>query len=317
MLPIPVIMSRTPKNNNATGARNNGGGPCSTNLPSLSASSVPPPDEIDAFLSGEMSLLAIEFESSSKSSILNGDRAATSLFTQRTRSSNVDTSSTPLHRQHPAQTSQAIIARQIYQLGLQEREQAMQEVHGVVDPTEETPDFVRSSLELMDKEIQIRCDTDHAYHRALNMVASSTTRDDISYSSTAWLRIKTPESDGFRLSFLRADRFDARQAAERFLLYFKLKESLYGVHKLTQRDIRLDDLDQDCIDRMESGKVQLLPHRDARGRAVIVSVGRLFRQFEASRSATSNTISEEDSNRNEVRKSCLDKFRLRHCLLFM
>lgn len=301
-IPYMATMNNNSNKRRKGDADDDGNGPRNVNPSSTSSAS----DQIDTFLSAEMERLNIDLQYPSNS--LNGNIVGgfhqnrgggwAAAFAKRHR---MDGSSNNNQRQHQTTTqiSQAIVAREMYQMGWQEREEALQELHGVDDPVEETPDFVRSSLDQMDIEIQTRCDPDHSYRHALEMASTASPSDA---ASTAWLRTHTPESDAFRLSFLRTDRFDIRQAAERFLLYFKLKESLYGSDKLTQRDVYLQDLDEDCIERIRCGKIQLLPHRDARGRAIMVTVGRLSHEFETSRSSkSSTTLSEEEVINNEVR----------------
>jgi len=69
------------------------------------------------------------------------------------------------------------------------------------------------------------------------------------------------EEKEFRLSFLRAERYDVEKAATRILDYFEEKRKLFGVDKLTSK-IKIKDLDAVTRDCMESGQVQLLPGRD-------------------------------------------------------
>jgi hypothetical protein len=69
------------------------------------------------------------------------------------------------------------------------------------------------------------------------------------------------EQREFRLSFLRAERFDIKKAATRFIDYFEEKRRLFGVNNLTTK-IKLKDLDSQTKDCLESGQIQLLPGRD-------------------------------------------------------
>lgn len=70
----------------------------------------------------------------------------------------------------------------------------------------------------------------------------------------------------FRLLFLRADLFNSKLAATRFVKFFALKLKLFG-NDVLGRDIRLSDLGQDELDFMRSGS-RWLTHRDRAGRAV-------------------------------------------------
>lgn len=251
-------------------------------------------DDIDAFLSGEMERMAILPSTTYPRQSVHSLPAAAA---PRGRLA----AAVP-RQEEQEKMSRAMIANELYRTPFHEREQASQDLHGVIEPVEETAEVVRDALRRMDVVIQARCHPNHAYRRALHRAtaAAGPTRD----GTTRWLHSSGPEADSFRLAFLRTDRFDARQAAERYLAYFELKESLFGPERLTQRDIRLDDLDDDCRARMESGKTQLLPGRDARGRAVIISVGRLHQEFLSSTSSSRNGLSEEEEIRNEVSCSC-------------
>jgi len=82
------------------------------------------------------------------------------------------------------------------------------------------------------------------------------------------------EQREFRLSFLRAERFDTKKAATRMIDYFEEKRRLFGVDKLTSK-IQLKDLDAESKYCLESGQLQLLPGRDRAGRAVIVETKKL------------------------------------------
>jgi len=69
------------------------------------------------------------------------------------------------------------------------------------------------------------------------------------------------EGREFRVSFLRAERYDVRKAAIRILEYFEEKRKLFGVGNLTTK-IKLKNLDPVTRRSLESGHIQLLPGRD-------------------------------------------------------
>jgi len=82
------------------------------------------------------------------------------------------------------------------------------------------------------------------------------------------------EQREFRLSFLRAERYDSKKAATRLIEYFEEKRRLFGVDKLTTK-IQLKDVDAETTECLESGQISLLPGRDRAGRAIIVGTNRL------------------------------------------
>ena len=69
------------------------------------------------------------------------------------------------------------------------------------------------------------------------------------------------EQRDFRLSFLRAERYDTKKAAVRMIDYFQEKRRLFGIENLTTK-IQIKDLDADSKHCFESGQIQLLPERD-------------------------------------------------------
>ena len=77
--------------------------------------------------------------------------------------------------------------------------------------------------------------------------------------------VKAPS---FLLKFLRAERFDVKATSERILLHFKEKLELFGFEKLG-REIKLSDLDEDDMDSMNRGYIQVLPLSDHSNRLIV------------------------------------------------
>jgi hypothetical protein len=235
-------------------------------------------DNIDEFLSGEVQRLAI-----------NGG-------VQLTTPSDV------------SQFSQSMVAKDLYGIPSQERELAMHEVHGVIDQIEETPQLISDCLSRMEEHVQtllhwLKSTSGQVYidkyrNPPTNINDPSTPPPTTTPSSHPYERALSMnreyvQSDPFRISFLRADRFDPVKAAERLLRYFEEKEYLFGA-ELMGRPILLRDLDPDTISRLESGYLQILPARDVAGRPVFLSIGRLQR----------TDIKTDAEVRNEVRTTC-------------
>jgi hypothetical protein len=80
--------------------------------------------------------------------------------------------------------------------------------------------------------------------------------------------VKNP---GLRLAFLKAERFNCRLAACRFLGFFDEKSRLWGVSRLCCT-IKMDDFDSEDVETLRSGILQLLPHKDQSGRQIISHV---------------------------------------------
>jgi hypothetical protein len=130
-------------------------------------------------------------------------------------------------------------------------------MHGVSDEVPEEPEFVAKKLnETRDALLKI------------------TSKPNASTEALRLAETINPDylnNRKFLLSFLRAERFDDKKAAERMTRYFDWKLSLFGERKLCQ-DITLEDLQEDDMATLEKGYIQRLPKRDRSGRSVRVVV---------------------------------------------
>ena len=72
----------------------------------------------------------------------------------------------------------------------------------------------------------------------------------------------------FLLKFLRAEKFDIFAAATRMCRHFEIKLELFGETALG-REIKLNDLDEDDMEAMKSGYIQVLQGKDVGHRPVI------------------------------------------------
>lgn len=142
----------------------------------------------------------------------------------------------------------ALLARELNRLSMQEREQVLYEVHGVAEAVDEQPDFVNKSLCQLDIELD-KIQGKAAYDQALLL--------DPQYVRNL----------NFLLKLLRSSRFDAKGAAVRMVRYFQCKLELFGTEKLV-KDIQLADLSSEDVACLSSGFLQVLPMRDRAGRAI-------------------------------------------------
>jgi hypothetical protein len=145
-----------------------------------------------------------------------------------------------------------LIAKELYQLSTEERHRVLNDLHGVADIVEEEPAVVEECLGRLESELA-KIPTKTAYVEALEQSSDHVLNRD------------------FRLMFLRADRFGAKDAAARMVLYFESKKKLFGSEKLAKK-ILLEDLDDETMACLESGYMNLLPGRDRAGRAVFMGV---------------------------------------------
>jgi hypothetical protein len=143
-----------------------------------------------------------------------------------------------------------ILAKKLIQVPHDEREFGLHELHGVSDVIEETPELIERCLFDLEMEIQ-KISQKAAYNQA-----KATAPEDVGCSK-------------FQLMFLRAERFNANNAAARLVKYFEGKLKLFGPDKLT-KIITMEDLNEDDMATLKSGYLQLLPERDRAGRAIII-----------------------------------------------
>ena len=142
-----------------------------------------------------------------------------------------------------------LLVSELNQMSLHEREKVYEEIHGVNEVMEESPEFLDERLFSLDQALgQIR-------HKPAYMLALAR---NASYCTNR----------KFRLSFLRAEYFDPQRAAVRLVKFFEGKLEYFGEDALA-RDIRLaDDMDQDDQQCLRAGQLQFLSCRDRAGRAV-------------------------------------------------
>jgi hypothetical protein len=144
----------------------------------------------------------------------------------------------------------SLIVKEMNQLSTEDREKVYYDLHGVSAEIEETPVMINASLSQIEVELQ-KLKSKEAYESAKLM--------DREYV----------QDRDFRLKFLRADRFNVKEAALRLARYFQAKLELFGLSKLV-KDIVQDDLDEDDMEALYSGFTQNLPVRDRAGRAVTI-----------------------------------------------
>jgi hypothetical protein len=157
----------------------------------------------------------------------------------------------------------SMIAQDMTRLSLQEREKAENDVHGIGHGDIETP-------ELLD-----RCITE------MDACLEATKRGTAFELAEAMDRSYTSNFD-LRAMFVRAELYCASEAAQRIIRFFECKRDLFGTGLLT-KDITLEDLDDDDdIEALESGGLQLCPAKDCAGRPIIAIMLRLrkFKRIE-------------------------------------
>jgi hypothetical protein len=147
------------------------------------------------------------------------------------------------------------LCSKLNQLSLEERTQAIHELHGVADIEAETAEMLTTKLREMTLFADSFGETERtvAYRKVLKM--------DKAYVN-----------DKIKLLCLRADYYNSEKAATRMMSFFSFKQRLFGDDKLA-RDIVLDDFTSEDREVLDSGVVQLLQQRDRAGRGITLHIG--------------------------------------------
>jgi hypothetical protein len=157
-----------------------------------------------------------------------------------------------LGRQEVTQTddNDVALAKEMNELSVKERERVFDDIHGVAEVQDETPDFVGKRLAEMDLALAA---TPKARRKALDRA--------LFFKPSIETDVK------FKLMFLRADHYDAQKAGKRMAKYFEEKLELFGEEKLAKR-ITLDDLAAEDLRRLNFVGCVILPHKDQTGRPI-------------------------------------------------
>lgn len=147
--------------------------------------------------------------------------------------------------------TEALLAAELNKLSMQERDEMLQDIHGVSDVLAENPDRVERCFAMLRDALSV-----FPAHRKM------------AYSRARTIDPAKVDQNEFLLMFLRAYSFDIGATATAVVTFFETKMELFGPEKLT-KDIGYEDLDEDDIRCLESGYIQVLPVRDRAGRAII------------------------------------------------
>jgi hypothetical protein len=148
----------------------------------------------------------------------------------------------------------AMLAAELNQMTFQEREKINEELHGVDNIIDETEELVTRSLQEMDFAIPL-LPNNYIYYRAKN------------------INSRYVEDPSFRLMFLRSDYFNPQLAAKRLIKFLENKVRFFGEETLA-RPIYLSDLNNDDMNFLKSGSLQLIPARDRSGRVILANFSR-------------------------------------------
>ena len=153
-----------------------------------------------------------------------------------------------------------IISREMNELSQTDREKLLMERHGVpTNYVEETPELIQDSLEALKKEIQsINTSSD----------GDSENNNKEGYTLAESMDPNFVHDPNLRIKFLRGERFDTKLAANKLMKHFQVKQKLFGKSKLV-KNITQSDLNQEDLDMLYSGRLQILPMKDPAGRTIM------------------------------------------------
>lgn len=159
--------------------------------------------------------------------------------------------------------AEALLARELEKLSIEEHEKIVFEVHGVVplhDDDNEESSMIEKKLEELEQALK-QVEQKEAYKLAEQL-------------NPFYVR-----SRQFRIMFLRCTEFDARTAADMIVLHFEEKRQLFGDGEVLAREVRQSDLSEEGRIILESGFIQVLNTRDAAGRKIVVLSSAGVREF--------------------------------------
>ena len=163
-----------------------------------------------------------------------------------------------------------IIASEMNRLSLEERANALEDLHGIKREEGQSPEAIASLVEQVKSEIsKLRVKT--AYDKAVFLCPSFVHNPD------------------FILMFLRSENFNVALTVKRLMLHFEHKLELFGIERLA-RSLRFDDLDEDDKGAMFAGSMQVLPEKDRSGRTVIISIMDRFKYKDPMNQASSGYL---------------------------
>ncbi|CAJ1941327.1 unnamed protein product [Cylindrotheca closterium] len=152
-----------------------------------------------------------------------------------------------------------MVAQAMLELSPQDRERALEELHGVVEVDTEDPSFISSCLDDLD-----------------NCLA--TTKANTAYAEAERMSHAYVSNNRFRMMFLRSVRYVPQDAAERMINFFEYKKELFGRDKMVQ-DLTFEDLHPDDRPTMEGGYIQVSPIKDQVGRPIIFFFEKVKQQY--------------------------------------
>ncbi|KAG7366862.1 hypothetical protein IV203_029532 [Nitzschia inconspicua] len=155
----------------------------------------------------------------------------------------------------PQATIESLVAQSYNEIPYEERNELLNELHGVADEFVETPQLIQDRLRELENELKMITD------KPEYEMAYSTSPDFVNSTS-------------FRMMFLRSELFDVKRSAKRMVFHFRDKLAIFGRDLLT-REILLSDLSLEEVEFFKQGRQQPLLQRDRGGRLLLFVVRQL------------------------------------------
>ncbi|CAJ1969894.1 unnamed protein product [Cylindrotheca closterium] len=156
--------------------------------------------------------------------------------------------------------TEELLSSEMSQLSVQERSNALDDLHCVGEELRETPEMIQRSL--AEFEDAVRKERNPVYEMAVNQNRA---------------HVEDPK---FRLKFLRAKLYDTRKSVRKMMSFLECKAKYFGNDKVA-REIDLSDLSKEDMELMLSGLFHVQDERDRRGRVVLHFFGKLLRRCKA------------------------------------
>ena len=131
-----------------------------------------------------------------------------------------------------------------------ERIRLMRERYGQEEDILENPAFISDSLQRFD-------------------VAMDSIPNKEAYETALFINPEYVESSKLRLAFLRADRFDAENAARRMANFWEAKVQLFGIDNVFNSHLSLFDFQEKDFPALACGSIRLMPRLDNAGRGIL------------------------------------------------
>jgi hypothetical protein len=173
-----------------------------------------------------------------------------------------------------------LLAKQLGQLSLKDREEMNEEIHGVhCLAVPETPDLIREKLAEMEEALichHQHCDVIFAGGDAtgIRVRRNNTNHPANGASNEAYNEAILMESQyihdpALRVMFLRAEFFNARKAAIRFVNFLQLIRDSLGPQALVHEPWTFNIFTSEELKTYKKGAYQVFPGRDRVGRRVL------------------------------------------------